>query len=309
MGLGFNMKAQCLWLTGLSGSGKTTIANALEKYFTKCQILDGDIVRDSPMGVDVGFSKEDRYKHIQRMGFIAKMLVDNGITAICAFVSPDYVARNMVRAMFKEGEFFEIFVDASLEECKKRDVKGLYAKAASGEIEDFTGVGSPYQKPEQPDLIINTKKHSVDSCIADILLHVGYYNKEIYSMFVGRWQGVFHKGHEEIINVELEKGKKVLLCVRDVPYCEDKNPWSAKEVKRMLDFVYKENDNVEVVVIPDISSINHGRDTGYSINKIESNIKNISGTQIRKMIDDKNYKWVPLVPKMFARFILDKEDA
>ena len=163
------MKAKCIWLTGLPCSGKTTIAKKLLKYFPNSQLLDGDEIRNTPLAKNVGFSLEDRADHIRRMGQIAKILVNNGVTTICSFVSPSLKIRNEVRAMFLDEDFYEVFVDASLDTCIARDVKGMYKKAIAGEIPDFTGISAPFDTPLNPDIVVKTEENDVDACTEQII--------------------------------------------------------------------------------------------------------------------------------------------
>ena len=151
-------KPMCLWFTGLSGSGKSTIANALEKELFKMgkrtYILDGDNVRHG-LNHDLGFTEADRIENIRRVAEVAKLMVDAGLIVLVTFISPFQKDREMARSKFQEGEFVEIFVDTPLEECEKRDPKGLYKKARQGLIKNFTGIDSKYEKPIKPELIIN----------------------------------------------------------------------------------------------------------------------------------------------------------
>lgn len=144
------------WFTGLSGSGKTTLANKVYKYLLdkgfNIERLDGDTVRS--IFPSTGYSKEERNTHIQRVGYLASILEKNGIIVIASFVSPYEESRNFVRNLC--GNFIEIFVDASLEECEKKDLKGLYKKARTGEIKNFTGINDPYEKPNNPEITLNT---------------------------------------------------------------------------------------------------------------------------------------------------------
>ena len=154
-----NQKPCVLWFTGLSGSGKSTIANELEKKLFemghRTYVLDGDNVRHG-LNKDLGFTQEDRIENIRRVAEVAKLMVDAGLIVITTFISPYRADREMARALFKEGEFFEIFVDTPLEVCEQRDPKGLYKKARKGEIKNFTGIDSKYEAPEQAALNINT---------------------------------------------------------------------------------------------------------------------------------------------------------
>lgn len=161
-----------LWFTGLSASGKSTIAGALEQILTQqgyhTYLLDGDNVRHG-LCKDLGFSDEDRKENIRRVGEVAKLNADAGLITLAAFISPFRSDRRIVRNILPEGEFIEVFVDASLEICKQRDPKGLYAKALRGEIRQFTGIDSPYEEPENPEIHIQAGKLSVAEAVNQIL--------------------------------------------------------------------------------------------------------------------------------------------
>jgi bifunctional enzyme CysN/CysC len=154
-----NQKAKVLWFTGLSGSGKSTIANEVEKTLNLMNrhtfLLDGDNVRHG-LNKDLGFTETDRIENIRRVGEVAKLMADAGLIVLTAFISPFRAERDMVRAMLPEGEFVEIFVETSLEVAEARDVKGLYKKARSGALKNFTGIDSPYEAPDRPEIRVNT---------------------------------------------------------------------------------------------------------------------------------------------------------
>jgi bifunctional enzyme CysN/CysC len=154
-----NQKAKVLWFTGLSGSGKSTIANEVEKSLALMNrhtfLLDGDNVRHG-LNKDLGFTEADRIENIRRVGEVARLMADAGLIVLTAFISPFRAERDMVRAMLPEGEFIEIFVDTPLDVAEARDVKGLYKKARSGTLKNFTGIDSPYEAPETPEIIVNT---------------------------------------------------------------------------------------------------------------------------------------------------------
>jgi adenylyl-sulfate kinase len=168
-----NQKGFTLWFTGLSGSGKTTmaipIAEKLRERGLKIERLDGDIVRQH-LTRDLGFSKEDRDMNIERVTFVAKLLTRNGVGVLCSFISP-YRAR---RAKSREeiGEFIEVFVKASVEECARRDVKGMYAKAFAGEIANFTGVSDPYEEPENPEIVCDTEHETLEESTAKVIAYL-----------------------------------------------------------------------------------------------------------------------------------------
>ncbi len=167
-----NQKPRVLWFTGLSGSGKSTIANAVEKRLNLMNrhtfLLDGDNVRHG-LNKDLGFTEADRIENIRRVGEVAKLMADAGLIVLTAFISPFRAERDMVRAMLPEGEFIEIFVDTPLEVAEARDVKGLYKKARSGALKNFTGVDSPYEAPEAPEIRVNTVEMTVDEA-ADAII-------------------------------------------------------------------------------------------------------------------------------------------
>jgi len=172
-------KSYIIWLTGLSGSGKSTIAIALEKLlFSKkyqVMILDGDIVRFG-LNSDLGFSPDDRQENIRRIGEAAKLLMEAGIITICAFISPYNRDRQKVRQIVPEGDFIETFIDCSLAECERRDPKGLYKKARSGLIKNFTGIDDPFEIPERPEISLNTEKLSVEKSANKILEYLSEHN-------------------------------------------------------------------------------------------------------------------------------------
>jgi bifunctional enzyme CysN/CysC len=167
-----HQQARCLWFTGLSGSGKSTIANLLEKRLhvdgKHTYILDGDNVRHG-LNRDLGFTEEDRVENIRRVGEVAKLLVDAGLIVVVAFISPYRAERQLARGLFDAGEFVEVFVDTPLEECERRDVKGLYAKARRGELKNFTGIDSDYEAPLAPEIHLKTLGTRPESCVDEIV--------------------------------------------------------------------------------------------------------------------------------------------
>jgi bifunctional enzyme CysN/CysC len=164
--------ARCVWFTGLSGSGKSTIANLLEKRLhaegRHTYILDGDNVRHG-LNRDLGFTEADRVENIRRVAEVAKLLVDAGLLVIVAFISPFRAERQWARGLFAPGEFIEVFVDTPLQECERRDAKGLYVKARRGELKNFTGIDSDYEPPHSPELHLQTRNMKPDACVDQIL--------------------------------------------------------------------------------------------------------------------------------------------
>lgn len=161
-----------IWFTGLSGSGKTTVATAFEKALLQqgklTQILDGDNIRTG-INSNLGFSETDRIENIRRIAEIAKLFKDCGIITICCFVSPTREIRQLAKDIVGQGDFVEVFVDTPLEICEQRDVKGLYAKARKGEIKDFTGIDAPFEAPEHADIVLKTNEFSIEASV-DVLL-------------------------------------------------------------------------------------------------------------------------------------------
>jgi adenylylsulfate kinase len=169
-----------IWLTGLSGSGKSTIATGLEHALLErgrfAYVLDGDNVRHG-LNKNLGFSPEDRAENIRRIGEVAKLFTDAGLIAITSFISPYRADRDAVRALMAPGDFVEVLVDASLETCEARDVKGLYKKARAGAIPEFTGISAPYEAPERPELVLDTNRQTVEESVGaliDYLEQKGY---------------------------------------------------------------------------------------------------------------------------------------
>ncbi|PTI13294.1 adenylyl-sulfate kinase [Staphylococcus warneri] len=161
-----------IWFTGLSGSGKSTVSVALEKALfedgKQTYRLDGDNVRHG-LNKNLGFSPEDRQENIRRIGEVGKLMVDSGAITVTAFISPYKQDRDNVRQLFEEQEFIEVYTQCSIETCEQRDPKGLYKKARTGEIPEFTGISAPYEPPENPEIIIDTEDNSVEASVNQIL--------------------------------------------------------------------------------------------------------------------------------------------
>lgn len=170
-----NHNSFLIWFTGLSGSGKSTIANLVEQQLfekgIKTYTLDGDNIRKG-INNDLTFSPEDRTENIRRIAEIANLMVDAGLIVLAAFVSPYKKDRENVKNIVKNSNFVEVFINTSVEECERRDVKGLYKKARAGEIKNMTGISAPYEAPEQPDIEIKTEEVSVKEAVKQIINHI-----------------------------------------------------------------------------------------------------------------------------------------
>ncbi|MFM7286928.1 MAG: adenylyl-sulfate kinase [Cyanobium sp.] len=168
-------RSAILWFTGLSGAGKSTLANAVNAALFErglaCYVLDGDNIRHG-LCKDLGFSDADREENIRRIGEVAKLFVDAGVVALTAFVSPFKADRDKVRALVPTGDFIEIHCAADLGVCEQRDTKGLYAKARAGEIKEFTGISSPYEAPEAPELKVDTGSQSLEESVSQVLTYL-----------------------------------------------------------------------------------------------------------------------------------------
>lgn len=176
-----NHKGAIVWFTGLSGAGKSTLANALEDRLNKMgkrtYVLDGDNIRNG-LNKDLGFSDEDRVENIRRIGEVAKLMLDAGVIVMTAFISPFKADRNIVRSLVNDGDFIEVYTEADLDICEERDPKGLYKKARAGEIPEFTGISSPYEAPDNPEVTINTGARDIPGCVDEL---VEYLQKSIIS--------------------------------------------------------------------------------------------------------------------------------
>lgn len=170
-----SQEPSCIWFTGLSGSGKSTLATLLEHKLYEAghhtYLLDGDNIRHG-LSSDLGFSIADRKENLRRVAEVAHLMVDAGLIVIVSFISPFIAERQAARALFQPGEFIEVHVDTPIEECIRRDTKGLYAKAARGEIRDFTGIDSPYETPESPEFRINTVGSTPEEGIGSLLSYL-----------------------------------------------------------------------------------------------------------------------------------------
>ena len=167
-----NQRGMMVWFTGLSGSGKSTVAMSVERELHKrgilCRILDGDNIR-SGINNNLGFSQEDRMENIRRIAEVGKLFVQTGIVTLACFVSPTEDIREMARQIVGEQDFKEVYVSTPIEECERRDVKGLYARARKGEVKNFTGISAPFEEPQNPTLSIDTSKLSLEESTMKVL--------------------------------------------------------------------------------------------------------------------------------------------
>ena len=170
-----NQRGVTIWLTGLSGSGKSTIAVAAEKALVDrgclAYVLDGDNVRHG-LNKNLGFSPEDRTENIRRIGEVSRLFTDSGVIVFTSFISPYRSDRDAVRELMGTGDFVEAYVAAELQTCEDRDVKGLYAKARKGEIPEFTGISAPYEEPEKPELLVDTNQQTVEQSVEQIVSYL-----------------------------------------------------------------------------------------------------------------------------------------
>ena len=167
-----NHKSAVVWFTGLSGSGKSTLAHSVEEklHNLDCRtfVLDGDNVRHG-LSSNLNFSNDDRKENIRRIGEAAKLMMESGVIVMTAFISPFKKDRNLVRQLLPQGDFIEIYCNTSLEACESRDVKGLYKRARAGEIKSYTGIDSPYEAPDNPELIVHTESESLEESVAKVV--------------------------------------------------------------------------------------------------------------------------------------------
>ena len=168
-------RSRAIWFTGLSGAGKSSLAFALEQYLydqgVRCYVLDGDNVRHG-LNRDLGFTTGDRQENLRRIGEVSKLMVDAGLFVLSAFISPHEQDREMVRQLFEPDDFIEIYVRCSIQECERRDPKGLYKKARNGDIPHFTGISAPYDVPKSPSFIIDTEQSSIEEAVQEIVQHL-----------------------------------------------------------------------------------------------------------------------------------------
>lgn len=270
-----------LWLTGLPCSGKTTIIDELLKTINAVR-LEGDMIRKN-LSKNLGFSKEDRAENLRRVAILAKLLNEFGSNVVAGFVSPYEEMRKKVKEIIEEsGRFILVYVKCSLKECMRRDVKGMYFKAEGGLIPNFTGYSDPYEKPVNPNIVVDTEKETVSqstSKLLDYLTSKGII-KPKSTLFIGRFSP-FHKGHKYIFDSILNNRGRIVVAIRDT-ILDENNPYTAEQRKRMIETVYVSNPNVKVLIIRDIAKVCVGRDVGYEVMAVPGNIRMISATKMRK---------------------------
>ena len=270
------MSNRVIWLTGLSGAGKTTIAiAAAERY--GCEVLDGDTIRDFFSNHD--FSYEGRKRHLLGIARMAKM-ISKHTHVVCSFISPYEDVREKILEILPDNAVM-VHVSTSLELCEERDAKGLYAKARSGEISNFTGISDPFDEPKCAHISLDSSgaEGKTVNDLVDQLAHL--FEKPRAVLLPGRWQPL-HVGHEWLIQRELDQGKRVVVGIRDTPITEA-DPFSADLRKRMIEHRYEAED-VEAWIMPDIEAISYGRKVGYEVREtddIPPEVFEVSATGVR----------------------------
>ncbi|MBX0295808.1 adenylyl-sulfate kinase [Haloarcula nitratireducens] len=269
------MSAETTWLFGLPCSGKSTLAEGLVGPDTVH--LDGDYLRET-LNTDLGFSKEDRTENLRRAAGVAQALNEQGFDVIASFITPYRSQRELIYEKVDDVSF--VHVQAPVEVCEERDVKGMYQQARDGEIEGFTGVDDPFEDPEpgEADLEVRTATHSEEETLKKINTELDI-KFDPSHLFVGRWQPL-HDGHRTIIDSAADNGKDVVIGIRDTELSE-KNPLTAKERKELIDEVYGDHPNVESTIIPDVDTVAIGRDVGYTVVSVPEEVAQISGTDTR----------------------------
>ncbi|MBV0925512.1 adenylyl-sulfate kinase [Halomicroarcula limicola] len=269
------MTAETTWLFGLPCSGKSTLAEGLVGPDTVH--LDGDYLRET-LNTDLGFSKEDRTENLRRAAGVAQALNEQGFDVIASFITPYRSQRELIYEKVDDVSF--VHVQAPVEVCEERDVKGMYQQARDGEIEGFTGVDDPFEEPEpgEADLEVRTATHSEEETLKKINTELDI-KFDPSHLFVGRWQPL-HDGHRTIIDSAADNGKDVVIGIRDTELSE-KNPLTAKERKELIDEVYGDHPNVESTIIPDVDTVAIGRDVGYTVVSVPEEVAQISGTDTR----------------------------
>lgn len=270
------MSGETTWLFGLPCSGKTTLAEGLIGPSTVH--LDGDYLRNT-LNSDLGFSKEDRTENLRRAAGVAQALNEQGFDVVASFITPYRSQRDLIAETVEDVSF--IYVNAPVEVCEERDVKGMYEQARRGEITGFTGIDAPFEEPggEEIELDVRTATHSKAESLRKI-------NAELERefdpshIFIGRWQPL-HDGHRTIIDSAADNGKDVVIAIRDTELSQ-RNPFTAQERRNLIEDVYGDHPNVETMIVPDVDTVAIGRDVGYSIVSVPEEVAEISGTETRE---------------------------
>jgi len=280
-------------LTGLPCAGKTTIAKEFHRLLPGSVLLDGDEVRKT-INKDLAFTKKDREENLRRVVEMTKLVSRSSEYVILSFVSPyENIRTYMKNAFEKEGiKFYEVFVNAPLKVCIQRDVKGMYQKAIDKKIPHFTGITDPYDVPKNADLVCYTDKETIEESVDKLfgLIRVANPLKK-HAVFIGRWTP-FHKGHFEIMRkvYEEDPSRPLLVLVRE----REIEHWSSKARKEMVETsLRKMNIPATVQIIPDIDSVNWGRDVGYTprMISVDNKVAVISGTDIRNRLKANDPSW------------------
>ena len=270
------MTNKVVWLIGLSGAGKTTIAEAAVKRFN-AELLDGDTIRDFFSNSD--FSREGRERHLLGIARMASMIAKH-TPVICSFITPYEDVREKILEILPEGSVM-VHVSTSLEVCEDRDVKGLYAKARTGEISNFTGISDPFEEPICTHMTLASSGapgHTISDMVEQL---APLFERQKVVLLPGRWQPL-HVGHEWLIQQELDQGKRVVVGIRDTPVTES-DPYSAQMRKRMVEYRY-EGEEVEAWIMPDIEALSYGRKVGYEVREakdIPPEVFQVSATGVR----------------------------
>ena len=270
------MSNRVIWLTGLSGAGKTTIAIAAAERFG-CEVLDGDTIRDFFSNHD--FSHEGRKRHLLGIARMAKM-ISKHTHVVCSFITPYEDVREEILGILPDNAIMA-HVSTSLELCEERDAKGLYAKARSGEISNFTGISDPFDEPKCAHISLDSSGDEGNTINNLVDRLAPFFEKPRAVLLPGRWQPL-HVGHEWLIQRELDQGKRVVVGIRDTPITEA-DPFSADLRKRMIEHRYEAED-VEAWIMPDIEAISYGRKVGYEVREtddIPPEVFEVSATGVR----------------------------